>query len=866
MLSTCLRWTISDAINEKLIRLEQIPNSFNDIAEWVDSLRPHVLEDLRASIEEALDCSNLHILDFSLSNQYFINDIASFDLSTGSEPILADNLDDIDDVDEDLEFAMQDATISTLVGVFSTLPLDQMGKVPRVNGQFFAKILLFISNENQKIKKKNKIWVSREFCEEMDADPKKKWNLYILPKCSTVPYERIDRGLDSCLEMQCQKAMTEILTGQPLSHFDTERTELQALVHEVPGNKNQLLSIRKIMTRMKTLPNSLPVVQLIHGPPGTGKSRTIVNTIFQLLRENIPVFASAPTNYAVCEIAKRSYKEAQNVGYPLRLISLYGSKNRLKLDESLAQIHVDSRALRLVTSIRRWGQKRLELLQYLTAETALLDSNIFKSVSDDLEIIARECPSSMINDNDREVLENILQDLSQFPHLNDFQESLLLKVKKVPLYDLISRADLSSVKNEIVASSELLFSTVSTAASLRFNRERNDFLEKFSCIVVDEASQLLEATTSILLTSSLKCIILVGDHKQLPATVRSSRSQQLGYQTSLFERLIKSNFCSTMLNIQYRMHPKISKWPAKHFYRSKLTDGSNVQGPDYSQPWHDEFPPLAVYDAEGEEEASDSKGWYNPFEVIVVVRAIRKFAGLLEKHRITKETSIAVISPYKAQVAQINAELISLRFEENIKIECSTVDAFQGKECDIVIFSAVRSNGKLGFLTDMRRFNVAITRAKYALLVIGNHETLSVHYRLADFIDYATRYDKNSDVIRFTHEVLKKQENQKRDLLKENSNLFETSRWSGKISFTNEFKMSFMKLDDERKSDIMRTLLRLANGRWPRLEQPFVRTVSPILTEIVFVIPFGSSLLVWCIDAKVILLQKFNFYSSYRFL
>jgi regulator of nonsense transcripts 1 len=244
---------------------------------------------------------------------------------------------------------------------------------------------------------------------------------------------------------------------------------------------------------------------------------------------------------------------------------------------------------------------------------------------------------------------------------------------------------------------------------------------RFSRVLIDEATQATEPATLVPLVRGARQVVLVGDHRQLPPTVISQRAERGGLGRSLFERLVEMGIEPHLLRIQYRMHPSISLFPNQQFYEGRLEDG--VEASQRPAPrgmlWPDWDTPMAFLPVqEGEVRSPDGNSKENPAEASWVSRILEQLldGGELEM------SDIGIITPYAGQVRAIR-DSIQERLES---VEVRTVDGYQGREKEVIIFSCVRSNseGNVGFLADSRRLNVALTRAKRGLIVIGDPETL----------------------------------------------------------------------------------------------------------------------------------------------
>ena len=263
----------------------------------------------------------------------------------------------------------------------------------------------------------------------------------------------------------------------------------------------------------------------------------------------------------------------------------------------------------------------------------------------------------------------------------------------------------------------------------------NEILDgrRFSQVLIDEATQATEPASLVPLIRGARQIVLVGDHKQLPPTVLSFRAEEKGLKRSLFERLVDLGIEPFLLTKQYRMHPSISKFPNKQFYSSKLIDGVNAS----SRPapagllWPDWDNPVAFIPIEGGELVSpDGTSRENPAEVSWVLKITE---DLLEAGELTKK-DIGIITPYAGQVRAIRNSMD----EKLDDVEVRTVDGYQGREKEVIIFSCVRSNpeGNVGFLAEPRILNVALTRAKRGLIVIGDPATLRSDKNWQAWLEY----------------------------------------------------------------------------------------------------------------------------------
>ncbi|HIF16209.1 MAG TPA: hypothetical protein EYQ85_03035 [Candidatus Poseidoniales archaeon] len=264
---------------------------------------------------------------------------------------------------------------------------------------------------------------------------------------------------------------------------------------------------------------------------------------------------------------------------------------------------------------------------------------------------------------------------------------------------------------------------------------------RFPFVLIDEATQSSEPSTLVPVVRGARQVVLVGDHRQLPPTVISRRAEEGGLNRSLFERLIEAGLPAHMLEMQYRMHPTIRDFPSGRFYEGRLEDGESAK--QRTAPaginWPDWENPVAFVPIEGAEivdEMGSSRS--NMDEAGCVVELVK---GVLDAMEL-QASDIGVISPYAGQVRLLNdlfEDAGGLAEGERFHgLEVKTVDGYQGREKELIIMSTVRSNseGVVGFLKDRRRLNVAMTRAKRGLVVVGDSRTLRHDPTWASWLDW----------------------------------------------------------------------------------------------------------------------------------
>ncbi|CAH1454090.1 unnamed protein product [Lactuca virosa] len=282
----------------------------------------------------------------------------------------------------------------------------------------------------------------------------------------------------------------------------------------------------------------------------------------------------------------------------------------------------------------------------------------------------------------------------------------------------------ASLEASFANEAEIVFTTVSSSGRKLFSR----LTHGFDMVVIDEAAQASEVGVLPPLSLGAARCVLVGDPQQLPATVISKAAGTLLYSRSLFERFQQAGCPTILLSVQYRMHPQIRDFPSRYFYQGRLTDSESVKSQPDENYYNDPLlRPYVFYDVTHGREShrGGSVSYQNVHEAKFCVRLYERLMKVVGGGGVGKVT-VGVITPYKLQLKCIQREFEEvLRSDEGKDIYINTVDAFQGQERDVIIMSCVRASSYgVGFVADIRRMNVALTRAKRALWVMGNASAL----------------------------------------------------------------------------------------------------------------------------------------------
>ena len=427
-------------------------------------------------------------------------------------------------------------------------------------------------------------------------------------------------------------------------------------------------------------------VMVVHGPPGTGKTTTLVEAICETLRRESQVLVCAQSNMAVDWISEQLVDRGVNVlriGNPTRVndkMLSFTYERRFEAHPDYPQLWSIRKAIRELKAQRKRSEsyhQRLDRLQSRATE---------------LEI---------------------------------------------------------RINNTLFGEARVIASTLAGAA--------NRLLEgqKYATLFIDEAAQALEAACWIAIRRANR-VVLAGDHCQLPPTVKCLAALKGGLGTTLMERIVQNHPDAVeLLRIQYRMNERIMQFSSSWFYHGLLESAPQIKHRgilDYDNPmvWID------TSQIEGEEVyqeqfVGESFGRVNKAEANLTLQTLENYFRKIGKQRVLDERiDVGVISPYRAQVQYLRSQLRKKEFFKPYRhcISVNTVDGFQGQERDIILISLVRANneGQIGFLRDLRRMNVAITRARMKLIILGDAPTLIRHPFYRQLYTFVSETDDNQDL------------------------------------------------------------------------------------------------------------------------
>ena len=414
-------------------------------------------------------------------------------------------------------------------------------------------------------------------------------------------------------------------------------------------------------------------VAIVHGPPGTGKTTTLVEAIRETLMRESQVLVCAQSNMAVDWISEKLVDRGINVlrlGNPTRVndkMLSFTYERRFEAHPDYPQLWSLRKAIRDARAHRRRGDEKFH---------QRIES--LKSRATELEI---------------------------------------------------------RINGELFGEARVIASTLVGAGHRLLDGQ------KFGTLFIDEAAQALEAACWIPLRRVSR-VILAGDHCQLPPTVKSIAALKAGLGKTLMERIVEQKpEVVTLLRMQYRMNEDIMRFSSDYFYGGQVESAPDVKYRSILD-WDTAITWIDTSELEEKEQfVGESFGRINKGEASLTLDTLEQYFERIGKQRILEERlDVGIISPYRAQVQYLRRLLMKREALKPFRrlISVNTVDGFQGQERDIIVISLVRSNdqGQIGFLRDLRRMNVAITRARMKLIILGNVQTMTRHPFYRQLWDY----------------------------------------------------------------------------------------------------------------------------------
>jgi ATP-dependent RNA/DNA helicase IGHMBP2 len=475
--------------------------------------------------------------------------------------------------------------------------------------------------------------------------------------------------------------LREILLGyQQASFEESNANDLVNIQETIPQlNSSQQSALKKILSARD--------VGIIHGPPGTGKTTTLVAGILKTIEKEKQVLVCAPSNAAIDLLVEKLSDAGLNVlrlGHPARVTEQSLSKT---LDARITnhEYYKDLRGMR-----RKMEELRSLALKY----------------------------KRNYGRDEREQRKQLMNEV----------KALRADADTLEFY----------ITNNLIEKSDVIACTLVGSSHYTLRGRR------FKTVFIDEAAQSLEPACWIPLLKSDR-VIFAGDHHQLPPTIKSVEAAKNGLAVTLMEKCIKKNpAAASMLQVQYRMHEAIMQFSSQYFYKGELRAYKSIK----RNLLREDEPPIDYVDTAGcgylEEQDPETLSRLNKEEASLLIKVIESLIRTIgAENWVHEKISMGIITPYSAQVEHITRLVEASEEIINIRplVTINTVDAFQGQERDVIAISLVRSNdkGEVGFLGDIRRTNVAITRARKKLIVVGDSATLGSHPFYLQWIDYVQK-------------------------------------------------------------------------------------------------------------------------------
>ena len=574
----------------------------------------------------------------------------------------------------------------------------------------------------------------------------------VKPVYNDVAYERMKRGLKSFKNVS--QEFKDTILGYNVKMNEFEDQELED--YSAPGlpklNPSQNEAVKRSL---------ISKISLIQGPPGTGKTVTTATIVYHLSK-----IINKPKQYEITrdkvneyeKLVESTFNDIQLIDQELKLRSVLSERilesktsssdyQELKekfdmyvkeMGDLLDQKHSENYKVNMMLDQYQFKLEKLNpdcskrLILVCAPSNVAVDHLVVKINSTGLKVIRLYSKSK----------EEIVSDISHLSYHNIFLEKLnepqneelkvLYTKRKAGEIDKASKG--KCIKLEMILRDKILKDYEVLCCTCIGTMDQRLAGLLFEKVVIDEACQAQEPESLLPLLVKPDQIILIGDHFQLGPIIKCKEAEKAGLENSLFRRLIDLGFEPYMLSFQYRMHPSIAAFPSYTFYNDRLENGITASDRVDTRsgfPWPLKAPTFFYHIDSQEEHSSTGKSFVNRAEAQAVLEIIEKLGNSSE---------IGIITFYDAQRVTISKYTKELE-ERGYNLEIASVDSFQGREKDYIILSCVRSNqhSGVGFLGNYRRLNVAITRAKYGLIICGNALTLSrspVWNRLLDFYQH----------------------------------------------------------------------------------------------------------------------------------
>ncbi|KAG9442402.1 hypothetical protein H6P81_018256 [Aristolochia fimbriata] len=863
-------WSLKDICNENLYgnKVASIPTTFSSVEQYFKSFCVPLLEETRADLS-----SNMEMISRAPASK-----VLSIKSKKPSEKLLYD-------VRIRLLTAGEGNSDSYVPKTGDVLVLSSIRPKKKSDLESIRESITLasvIKNENYEVlpEYQIKIQSSRSIAVEKGQEP----SLFAVYLSNITTNSRIWLSL-SITSVKNSSIIQNVLNTDSLATggcnkcSDSCIDQSEATLFQSDLNKSQKAAISNSLSLTKC--SHKHRVQLIWGPPGTGKTKTISTLLRALVEKKHRTVTCAPTNIAVVQIASRLLnliKASRGKDYLLGDVVLYGNRQKMKIkeEEELEDIFLEDRVEKLAECFNPrsgWNHQLGEMINLLQDPLALhklqeeegltlgkflvnRTRTVFQQLKNHfrifsvhfstafapmgkiaemvaglsfLESFLDSLRSSKLDDDAfKQVFGSKLEQTEGVSHRGNKVQKIIefgkTRLKCIQVletlkegFDFPVTGNKKEMRDFCLAKATVVLCTAATSFKLRSVK-----MDPLELCVIDEAAQLKECETLIpLQLKGLRNAILIGDDRQLSAMVNSKVSEKADFGRSLFQRLVSLGQEKELLAVQYRMHPSISLFPNSSFYSNKIHDGDNVKSQGHQRRYiKGKF--FGSYSfiniGQSAESSHEEPSLKNLIEVAVVSRLVQNLFKACRASK--KEVSIGIISPYAAQVAAIS-EKLGKTYDScsGFHVKIRTVDGFQGGEEDIIIFSTVRANktGKVGFLSNLQRTNVALTRAKYCLWILGHEPTLAESNSIWKDVVLDAKKRKcffnaeEDESLANTIVNAQMELGQFDDLLRADSLLFRKAKW--KVLFTDNFRKSFQRTKVVELRKVVELLKRLSDGK-----------------------------------------------------
>ncbi|XP_047071019.1 uncharacterized protein LOC124679269 [Lolium rigidum] len=837
-------WSVQEIIDDDLYRgqVETIPCTFTSLDHYLKSYRAPLLEETRSDLGSCLEliaeAPSSRILSVEAAGKSGLYSVDVDFMDNGPESYTARN----GDIFILSNMKPEAATDFSRYGVIYFLAMVTEVSVDNdCRKGFKIKVPKDIDLEQDSSKLKHALflsnimtnmWIWKALCFDTHMD-----NNFTVIKSLLAPTNLGDDVCGICAKQD----------GDCLSSFIEQLLSISL-------NQPQVDAIRSVILAVQC--KHMNLMKLIWGPPGAGKTKMVSALLWALACLKCRTLTCAPTNVAVTgvcthflRILKDFGEHIDEKGLPTSLgdVLLFGNKYSMDITEDLQEVFLDFRVEELVrcfSPLSGWKYRLASMVSFfedcgsgsqydmLFEDNGSSDHMCFSEfLKKQFDVTAKALSRCIMNswihlpgscfscDNVSSIskLFNILKKI----------DALLCDVNLTDESLKRGLGGFSTENSVFVQPIPFIEKELDGASSYRLH---NMDIAPLDVLIVDEAAQVWECELVIpLRLHSMKHVVLVGDDCQLSAMVKSQVCKEAGFGTSLFQRLVMLNFEKYLLNIQYRMDPCISLFPVAQFYKRKIVDGPNVSSPLYNKAYTSlpfgSYTFINVVDGREDKEGTRNS-WRNMVEVAVVLHLIQTIFKSWE--RSGQGLSIGVVSPYNSQVDEIKHRL-GKKYDtcDGFCVRIKSIDGFQGQEDDVIILSTVRSNGRgaVGFLADNQRTNVALTRARHCLWIVGDANTLSKSGTVwTDIVDDAKRRNcifsatNDATMCKLILKV-KKDLDELDDLLNADSVFFRNTRWkvtvviSRLVILSDKFRKSFTELKSRQlRREVLQKLVKLGAG------------------------------------------------------